>query len=97
MARPKRDQLINIVYYFQLINVLEIERQLFVQCMSVVLPTSSRLGAESVCSAQTSVPRREVSVNTVLPSEAQFKDTNLKSLSFCRLLYWRPVFETEVT
>lgn len=49
--------------------------------MSVVLPTSSRLGAESVCSEQTSVPRREVSVNTILPSEAQFKDTNLKSLS----------------
>ena len=49
--------------------------------MSVVLPTSSRLGAESVCSAQTSVPRREVSVNTELPSEAQFKYTNLKSLS----------------
>jgi len=48
--------------------------------VSVVLPTSSRLGAESVCSAQTSVPRRELSVNTVLPSEAQFKNTNLKSL-----------------
>jgi hypothetical protein len=50
-----------------------------------VFSVLSHLRARSVCSAQTSVRRRQVSANTVLPSETHFKDTNLErfSVDYC--------------